>query len=116
MTRIEVHTRAPLKPDCSATDRSKAAVRNNQSIHGRPLRWADARAGRNPAKPESLVPGQWTMLAVTGPHRPVVGFAGFYRTLTLRGENTMNRRPALTPPSFIVFGKTELSDRSDDRA
>ena len=28
----------------------------------------------------------------------------------------MNRWPALTPPSFIVFGKTELSDRSDDRA
>ena len=37
----------------------------------------DARAGRNPAKPESLVPGQWTMLAVTGLHEPVVGFAGF---------------------------------------
>jgi|GEM_PF-6006023 len=66
-----VHTRAPGNRNCSAT-RSAATLwmRNNQSIPGGPLRWVDARAGRNPAKPAPPPRANGRCHAATGLIKP----------------------------------------------
>ena len=55
------------------------AGRNNQPTIGGPLLVIGARAGRNPAKPEPLVPGHWTMPCGHWPFRPRGGVLPVFR-------------------------------------
>ena len=46
---------------------------------------------------------------------PVDGFCRFHRPQSVRGENTMNKRPAVLPPSFMVFGTIYVRNNAENR-
>jgi hypothetical protein len=90
----EKYPRTPLPVLFGHPIRRDSADAQQQSIRGRPLRWIDARAGRNPAKPALSSRANGRCHAATGLMNPVDGFCRFHRPLSVRGENTMNKRPA----------------------